>query len=43
MVLYCTEDDILDIISHIDSSAAIGLDGISPKFLKACDMTDVRF
>ncbi len=35
---YCTEDDILDIIAHIDSSAATGLDGISPKFLKACSM-----
>ncbi len=33
---YCTEDDVLDIVQRMDSSASIGLDGISPRFLKAC-------
>ncbi|MCP3664515.1 MAG: reverse transcriptase family protein, partial [Gammaproteobacteria bacterium] len=33
---FCTEDDVLGYINQIRNSAAIGLHGISPLFLKKC-------
>ncbi|MCP3668191.1 MAG: hypothetical protein GY696_37840 [Gammaproteobacteria bacterium] len=33
---YCSADDVEEFIAKIDSAAAIGFDGLSPKFLKAC-------